>query len=112
MKLSKELITVKNANGEDIRLVNLGSLAFFSNFISITSSRKHLEDISHDQIASLKHKLISKNEDYVYLSIGSDRNRKRRRNELTNIKKIEGKNHVRIMLKDIFGFAEHQFGFG
>ena len=42
------------------------------------------------------------------LSIGFDRDRTRRRNELTNNKKIKGKYHVRIYLKDVFGFAEYQ----
>ena len=42
------------------------------------------------------------------LSIGFDRDRDRRRNELTNNKNIKGKYHVRSYLKDVFGFAEHQ----
>ena len=42
------------------------------------------------------------------LSIGFDRDRGRRQVELNYNKNIEGKHHVRIMLKDIFGFAEHQ----
>ena len=50
------------------------------------------------------------------LSIGFDRDRTRRRNELTNNKNIKGKYHVRIYLKDIFGYAEYQqkgtFGLG
>ena len=35
------------ANGNDIRLVNLGPVALFSNFKLKTNSGKHLEDISH-----------------------------------------------------------------
>ena len=42
------------------------------------------------------------------LSIGFDRNREKRKRELTNNKNIKGKYHIRIYLKDIFGFAEHQ----
>ena len=42
------------------------------------------------------------------LSFGFDRNRGRRKNELSNNKNIKGKYHIRIYLKDIFGFAEHQ----
>ena len=34
------------ANGNDIRLVKLGPIAFFNNFKLATSSAKHLEDIS------------------------------------------------------------------
>ena len=42
------------------------------------------------------------------LSIGFHRDRDTRQRDLTNNKKIKGKVHVRIFLKDIFGFAEHQ----
>ena len=42
------------------------------------------------------------------LSNGFDRDRGRRREELALNKNTEGKYHLRIMPKDIFGFAEHQ----
>ena len=42
------------------------------------------------------------------MSIGFDRDRNRRKRELTNNKNIKGKFHLRIHLRDIFGFAEHQ----
>ena len=42
------------------------------------------------------------------LSIGFDGDRYRRQRELTDNKNIKRKIHVRIMLKDIFGFAGHQ----
>ena len=42
------------------------------------------------------------------MSIGFDRSCDRRKQELTNNKKIKGKYHVTIILKDLFGFAEHQ----
>ena len=42
------------------------------------------------------------------LSNGFDRDRTKRRNELTNNKNIKRKYHVRIYLKDVFGFAEYQ----
>ena len=35
------------ANGNDKRLLNLGPIALFNNFILTTSIGKHLEDISH-----------------------------------------------------------------
>ena len=41
------------ANGNDIKLVNLGPIALFSNFKLTTSSGKHLEDINHAQLISL-----------------------------------------------------------
>ena len=50
------------------------------------------------------------------LSTGFDRSRARRQDEMTDNKNVKGKFHLRIMLKDVFGFAEHQekatFGLG
>ena len=95
------------ANGDDIRLVNLGPVALFSIFKQITSTGKHLEDFSHAHIVSLMYKLISSARDSDDLSIGLNLDRNRRRNELTNEKNIKGKLRVRLLPKDIFGFAEH-----
>ena len=53
-------------------------------------------------------KLLTSSKDSDDLSIGFDRNRGRRKNEISNNKSIKGKYHIRIYLKDIFGFAEHQ----
>ena len=96
------------ADGNDIRLVNLGPIALFSNYKLTTSSGKHLENIDHAHIVSLMYKLLSSSKGSDDLSIGFDRDRTRRRNELTNNKNIKGKYHVRIYLKDVFGFAEYQ----
>ena len=41
------------------------------------------------------------------LSIGFDEDRNRRRDELTRKRNIKGNFFVRIMLKELFGFAEH-----
>ena len=95
-------------DGNDIRLVNLGPIGLFSNYKLTTSSGKHLENIDHAHIVSLMYKLISSSRGSDDLSIGFDRERTRRRNELTNNKNIKGKFHVRIYLKDVFGFAEYQ----
>ena len=92
----------------DIRLVFLGPIALFSNYKLTTSSGNHLEEISHAHIVSLMYKLLTSSKDSDDLSIGFDRNRGRRKNELSNIKSFKGKYHIRIYLKDIFGFAEHQ----
>ena len=55
------------------------------------------------------YKLITSNKGSDDLFIGFDRDRKRRRDELTNNKNVKGnKCPHRIMLKDIFGIAEHQ----
>ena len=104
----KEADKSRYINGDDIRLVNLGSIAFFSNFKLSTSSGKHLEDISHAHMNSLMYKIITSAKDSDDVSIGFDRDRNRRRTELTNNKNIKRKFHVEIMLKDVFGFAEGQ----
>ena len=93
---------------DDIWLINLAVIALFSNYKLRTSSGKHLEDISHAHIVSLLYKLITSSKGIDDLSIGFDRDRDRRKRELTNNKNIKGKYHIRIYLKDIFGFAEHQ----
>ena len=87
------------ANGNDIRLVNLGPVALFSNLKLTTSSGKHLEDISHAHLVSLMYKLITSSKDSNDLSIGFDNNRNRRRDELALNKNIKGKYHMKIMLK-------------
>ena len=42
------------------------------------------------------------------MSVGFDRDCGRRQRELTHNKFVKGKNHVRILLKDVFGFVENQ----
>ena len=96
------------ANDNDIRLVNLGPIALFSNYKLTTSSGKHLENIDHAHIVSLMYKLLSSSKGSDDLSIGFDRDRNRRQRALTNNKTQKGKYHVRIYLKDVFGFAEYQ----
>ena len=73
-----------------------------------TSSGKHLKEISHAQIVSLKYKLTTSSRYSDDLSIGCDRDRGRGQRELNTIKKINGKSHVRIYLKDNFGFVKQQ----
>ena len=62
------------------------------------------------------YKLITRARDTDDLSIGFDRDRGRRQRELTNDKIIKGKPYLRIMMKDISGFAQQQekgiFGLG
>ena len=95
-------------NGDDMRLVNLGPIALFSNYKLTTSSGKHLENIDHAHIVSLMYKHLTSSKGSDDLSIGLDRDRGRRQRELTNNKTQKGKYHVRIYLKDVFGFAEYQ----
>ena len=95
-------------NNDESRLVNLGPVALFTNYKLTTSSGKHLEEVSHAHIVSLMYKLITTAKECDDLSIGFDRDRTRKRNELTTNKNVKGKYHARIYLKDVFGFAEHQ----
>ena len=92
----------------DIRLVSLGPIALFSNYKLPTSSGKHLEEISHAHIVILIFKLLTSSKDSDDLSIGFDRNRGKRKSELSNNKNIKRKYHIRNYLKDIFGYAEYQ----
>ena len=91
-----------------MRLVNLGPIALFSNYELTTSSGKHMEYIDHAHLVCLIYKLITSSRGSDDLSIGFDRDRNRRQRELTNNKTQKGKYHVRIYLKDVFGFAEYQ----
>ena len=103
-------------NGNDMGLINLGRIALFSNFKLTTSSGIHLKHISHAHIVSLMYKLISSAKDTNDLSINFDHSHNRRRDDLTSKKNVKGKYHLRIVLKDVFGLAEHQekatFGLG
>ena len=95
-------------NGNDIKLVNLDPIALFSKTKLTTSSGKHLEDISHAHLVSLMYKLITSIKNSDDLSIGFDRSSARRRAEMTKNKSVKEEHHLRFMLKDVFGFAEHQ----
>ena len=95
-------------DGNDIRLVNLGPIALFSNYKLTTTSAKHSENIDHAHIVSIMYKFSTSSKGSDDLSIGFDRDRTRMRNELTKNKNIKGKYHVRTYLKDIFGYAEYQ----
>ena len=79
------------ADGDNIRLVNLGAIALFSNYKLTTSSGKQLESIYHTHIVSLMYKLLTSSRGSDDLSIAFDRSRDTRRVEFTNNKKIKGK---------------------
>ena len=96
------------ADADDIRLINSGPIALFSNYKLTTSSGKHLENIDHAHIVSLMYKLLSSSRDTDDLSIGFDRSRDKRKRELLDNKTQKGKFHLRIYLQDVFGFAEYQ----
>ena len=73
-------------NVNDIRLVNLGHIGLISKFKLTTCSGKHLEEISHAHIVSLMYTLLTSTRGSDDLSTGFDRDRNRRRYELTNNK--------------------------
>ena len=98
----------KYVDGNNIRLFNLEPIALFSNYKLTTSSGKRLENIDHAHIVSLMYKLLTSSKGSDDLSFGFDRDRNRRQRELTNNKTQKGKYHIRIYLKDVFGFAEYQ----
>ena len=112
LELNFDVLRADNSNryvdGNDIKLVNLGPIALFSIYKLTTSSGKHLENIDHAHIVCLMYKLITSSKGSDDLSIGFDRDRGRRQRELTNNKTQKGRYHVRIYLKDVFGFAEYQ----
>ena len=95
-------------DANDIRLVNLGPTALISSYKLTTSSGNYLEEISHAHIDSSMYNLLTSSKDSDDLSIGFNRNRDKRKRELTNNKNIKSKYHIRIYLKDNFGYAEHR----
>ena len=112
LELNFDVLHAANNNryvdGCDIRFVNLGPIALFSFYKLTTSAGKHLENIDHAHIVSIMNKLLTSSRGSDDLSIGFDRDRNRKQRELTKNKTQIGKYHVRIYLKDIFGFAEYQ----
>ena len=63
------------ADNNDIKLPNVGPIALFSSYKLTTSSGKHLADIGHAHIVSLRYKLKTNADDTDDLSIGFDRDR-------------------------------------
>ena len=57
---------------DDIRLVNEGSIALFSNYKIQSSSGKHIEEINHAHIVCLLYKLVTSGRNTDDLSLGFD----------------------------------------
>ena len=112
LELNFDVIQAVNGNryvdASDIRLVNLGPIAFFSNYKLTTSLGKHIQEVSHAHIVSLMYELLTSNKDSDDPSIDFDRSRDRKKGDLTDNKSIKGNNHIKIYLKDFFGITEHQ----
>ena len=68
------------ANGNDVRLVNPGPIALFSNFKLTTSSAKQLEYIIHALIESFRYKPLTSSKDSDDLSFHFDRDRNQKQN--------------------------------
>ena len=96
------------ADGDDIKLVNFGPIASFSKYKLKTSSGKHIEDNSLALFIFLMYKVITSAKNTDNLTIGFDRDCVSRQRKVTKNRNQKGKNHMRIMLKDVFGSAELQ----
>ena len=80
-------------------------MAYLSTSKLTTSSGKHFGDNSHAHIVSLMYKLMTSSKDSYDLSVGFDRSRNRRRDELAQNKNKKDKHHLRIMLRDALCFC-------
>ena len=109
-KVIKKADKSRYGNGYDIWLVNLGPIAFISIFKLKNSSGNHLENINIilAHIVFLRYKFLTSSRGSDDISIGFDHSCNRRRGELTSNRNVKVKFLVRIMLKDVFGFVEHQ----
>ena len=76
----------KYAYGNDIKLVNLGPIALIGIFKLTTFSGIHLKEESCAHIVYLMHNLITTSKSGNDLSTGFDRDRDRRRNQLSKKK--------------------------
>ena len=107
-EVTKRADNSRYANCNEIRLVNLAPIGLFSNYNLTTSSRNHLEDISHAHTVSLRYKRLTSSKISDDLSVDFDRSRNRSRDELTNKRNVKVKYHPKLLLKDVSRFAEHQ----
>ena len=109
--ISLEFEVLKNddtryADGDQVSLVNFGTVALFSEAKLVTSSGKHLEIVDNLHPINLMYKLLTSNQQTSQLMYGFEESQATRRQELTNNKTEKGTFFVRIKLKDLFGFAD------
>ena len=95
-------------DGDEIRLVNFGPIALFSEAKLTTSSGKHLEKVDILHPICLMYKLLTSSQQLSQLMYGFEESTTIRRQELTNNKTEKGTFFVRIKLKDLFGFADQE----
>ena len=96
------------ADGDHIKLLSLGPIALFNKYRLTSCSGEEIEEIDNDHFICLMHKLISGSRNSDDLSISFHRSFEAREGELTINKLTKRNYHVRIYLKDVFVFAEHQ----
>ena len=99
---------IRYDEGNEIKLDSLALIGLFSIFKLTTSSGKHIEDISHAHIVPLLCILVTSSRGVDDLSIRFHRDRFVRRDDLARNKNLKRIYHLRPMLMDVFGFAEHQ----
>ena len=88
--------------------VNLGPFVLFIKHRLTSSSDNGLEEIDNAYVSCLMYKILSSSRDCDDLSNGFHRSVETRWRELTKNKTSEVNYHVRIYLKGIIGFPEHQ----
>ena len=85
------------ANGDEISLVNFGSVALFCEAKLTTSCGKHLENVDNLHPICLMYKLLTSSQQTSQLMYGFEESTTIRRQELTNNKTEKGTFFVRIM---------------
>ena len=98
----------RHADGDQIRVVNFGPVALFSEAKLTTRSGKHLEKVDNLHPISLMYKLLTSNQQTSQLMYGFEESQATRRQELTTNKTEKETFFVRIRLSDIFGFADQE----
>ena len=86
----------------------MGPIALFGNSKLTNSSENHLEYINHAHVVSLMYRILTIARGCDDLSIGFYRSCDKRQRELTNNNTLKSNFHLRISLRDVFGFNEHQ----
>ena len=94
------------ADGDHIRLVNLGPIALFNKNRITKSSGKEIEEMDNAHVVCLMHKLMSSSRDSDDLSTGFHRSNPVRERELTDNKTTKGNYRVRIYLK-VFSVSQN-----
>ena len=86
----------------------MGPIALFSEASLKTSSGKHLEKIDNLHTISLMYKLLCTQIGVSELMYGFEIDNEKRERQLTNDKNERGTFFNRILLRDIFGFADQE----